>query len=375
MFAACVEGLTELAGELSLEDFSAVLAEWVDLVDDQAPHDDSKRRLSSSDVGGSGHHRDRRLRPKTPPSSAPPSKPTTPPTPSTAPEGPRSREQRHHDIAIDIFRRALADKLGEDPMTPGGVDVIVDAETAAEVVADPTSRSTSRRLRTSCGPSGDGDAEPVQAPHAASTPTAPGARRAFAAALICSGLVRRIIIDPDTGAVLDVGRAQRRFTRRQFRALVVRDGGCVFPGCDRKPKWCDAHHLKPWEDHGPTDLDNGCLLCRRHHILVHHGGWTLERDPRPGSFTATSPDGRKFTRRPDKPAADPMIRTHWTRHGPEGPPQPMSLVTPASGGRSKPSSRRSRSWRRRARRSAARSPRSGVRLDRRPRVAARRRER
>jgi 5-methylcytosine-specific restriction protein A len=76
---------------------------------------------------------------------------------------------------------------------------------------------------------------------------------------------------------------------------MVRDGGCVFPGCDRKPKWCDAHHLKPWEDDGPTDLDNGCLLCRRHHTLIHHRGWTLERAAGTGTFTATSPDGRPFT--------------------------------------------------------------------------------
>jgi hypothetical protein len=126
------------------------------------------------------------------------------------------------------------------------------------------------------------------------------ATKVFAKLLLCSGFIRRVVLDPATGKVVDVGRRQRRFTRRQWRALVVRDGGCAFPGCDRKPKWCDAHHLKPWEDHGPTDLDNGCLLCRRHHTMVHHGGWQLERNPRTGVFTATAPDGRTFSRRPDQ---------------------------------------------------------------------------
>jgi hypothetical protein len=122
--------------------------------------------------------------------------------------------------------------------------------------------------------------------------------RAFVTALFCSGFIRRFVIDTTTGQTLDLGRAQRRFNRRQFRALALRDGGCAFPGCDRPPKWCDAHHLRWWEHGGPTDLDNGCLLCRRHHVLIHKRGWTLQRDRRTGTFTATAPDGRTFTRRP-----------------------------------------------------------------------------
>ncbi len=60
------------------------------------------------------------------------------------------------------------------------------------------------------------------------------------------------------------------------RALVARDKGCRFPGCDRPPAWTDAHHVKHWADGGPTTLDNLVLLCRRHHRLVHEEGWSLE---------------------------------------------------------------------------------------------------
>ncbi len=59
------------------------------------------------------------------------------------------------------------------------------------------------------------------------------------------------------------------------RALVARDRGCRFPGCDCPPAWTDAHHVKHWADGGPTTLDNLILLCRRHHRLVHEEGWTL----------------------------------------------------------------------------------------------------
>ena len=185
-------------------------------------------------------------------------------------------------------------------MTPGGADIILDAHTAAELMADPQTLDLE-------GTDPMADLLAPYRPHAAGEdalrqarrchyPDGTPALRAVAAALLCSGWIHRLIRDPKTGQPLDHGRAQRRFTPRQRRALIVRDGGCAFPGCDRKPTWCDAHHLRPWEDDGLTDLANGCLLCRRHHNLIHHNGWTLERDVGTGIFTAIAPDGRRFTR-------------------------------------------------------------------------------
>ena len=52
---------------------------------------------------------------------------------------------------------------------------------------------------------------------------------------------------------------------------------CAFPGCDRPVHWCDAHHVHWWEHGGPTDIDNLTLLCRRHHVLVHEGGWRVKK--------------------------------------------------------------------------------------------------
>ena len=87
---------------------------------------------------------------------------------------------------------------------------------------------------------------------------------------------------------LDVGRASRVVTPAQRSALVVRDGGCAFPDCDRPPGWREAHHLVHWLDGGPTDLANLALLCRAHHRAVHEGGWRLTRHP-DGQLTTTPP--------------------------------------------------------------------------------------
>jgi hypothetical protein len=95
--------------------------------------------------------------------------------------------------------------------------------------------------------------------------------------LVCTGRVMTMTFDP-SGQPIDVGREQRLFTKRQRRALAVRDGGCRAPGCDRPPSWTEAHHVESWaRDHGSTDIANGILLCRHHHLLFHNNGWRIER--------------------------------------------------------------------------------------------------
>jgi hypothetical protein len=80
-----------------------------------------------------------------------------------------------------------------------------------------------------------------------------------------------------SGIPLDVGRAKRLFTPRQRIALAARDGGCLFPDCDRPPSWTEAHHIIPWRDGGKTNIADGVLLCRHHHLLVHNNGWRITR--------------------------------------------------------------------------------------------------
>jgi Domain of unknown function (DUF222)/HNH endonuclease len=86
--------------------------------------------------------------------------------------------------------------------------------------------------------------------------------------LACDASITRVVLGPDSQP-LDVGRRTRLIPPAIRTALVVRDRGCTYPGCDRGPQWTDAHHVRHWSDGGPTSLDNLVLLCRRHHRAVH----------------------------------------------------------------------------------------------------------
>jgi Domain of unknown function (DUF222) len=117
----------------------------------------------------------------------------------------------------------------------------------------------------------------------------------------CDAEINLMLLDA-SGEVLHCGRSTRLPTVGQRRALVVRDQGCVFPGCDRPPAACQAHHLRFWDRHlGPTDIENLALVCAFHHWLIHDRHWTLERiRPQPasaaGGWLARSPTGLELTR-------------------------------------------------------------------------------
>ncbi|WP_462417951.1 HNH endonuclease signature motif containing protein [Kytococcus sp. Marseille-QA3725] len=109
----------------------------------------------------------------------------------------------------------------------------------------------------------------------------------------CDARVVPAVLGSD-GAPLEIGRADRNATGAQRGFLALRDGGCTFPGCDRPPGWCHAHHVVHWADGGPTDVDNLALLCERHHTVVHRDG-----------LTGTFADGRWHWHEEEREGAGP----------------------------------------------------------------------
>ena len=96
--------------------------------------------------------------------------------------------------------------------------------------------------------------------------------------MTCDCSIHRLVLSPD-GLPLDVGRTMRTFPPHMRKALNVRDGGCVFPHCDRPPGWAEAHHIVHWAQGGDTSLENSVLLCSKHHHRVHAEGLQVEIGP------------------------------------------------------------------------------------------------
>ncbi|MGB3911036.1 MAG: DUF222 domain-containing protein [Pseudolysinimonas sp.] len=110
-------------------------------------------------------------------------------------------------------------------------------------------------------------------------------------ALACAQGTQTALID-SLGDVLDLGREQRLYSRHQRVALAIRDGGCLWPGCERPPSWCEAHHIDHYvRDQGRTDLERGVLLCKHHHLKLHNEGWQIRR--REGRYWLHPPPDRR----------------------------------------------------------------------------------
>lgn len=110
--------------------------------------------------------------------------------------------------------------------------------------------------------------------------------------LLCDARLRPIVVD-GLGVPLDMGRSARLARPAQRRAMALRDGGCVFPGCALPATWCDAHHLDGWQIGGRTDVARMACLCRHHHGVVHRTGWQMHARP-DGRFWFTTPYGVTF---------------------------------------------------------------------------------
>jgi hypothetical protein len=164
----------------------------------------------------------------------------------------RTYPQRRADALVDICRRVLADKqLPDNGGEPPQVVLTMRIEA----------------LRDQIGTAMLEDGGLISATEA---------RR-----IACdAGIIPAVL--GGKGQVLDLGRERRLYHGPIRRALMLRDGGCSFPGCDRPPRWCTGHHIRFWLNGGTTNLTNGAALCTHHHHLIHDGDWEVRINPKDG---------------------------------------------------------------------------------------------
>ncbi|UOQ56274.1 HNH endonuclease [Leucobacter allii] len=165
------------------------------------------------------------------------------------PTDPRTADQRRHDALATLL--AAAAKQAETPQL-GGAPVTVLVQVTAEELS-----------------SGDG-AGWVHGPDGAPLPVPISTVRHAA----CAGAVQRVTQDT-TGRIIGLDSPQRIFSAHQRRAITVRDGGCVIPGCTVAAAWCEVHHVAEHAAGGPTHTDNGVLLCWHHHRSLGSSGWEV----------------------------------------------------------------------------------------------------
>jgi hypothetical protein len=176
-----------------------------------------------------------------------------PPDPLRGGAATRSRAQRYADALVLMAERSLGGTL-PDSRPIAGADVVIGHATLAGHPLDELDE-----LR--CDIEGFG---PIP--------------RITAERLTCECALSRVVMR-GRSEVLDYGRRTRIVPRRLRRVVRLRDEHCQFPGCREPAHWCDVHHVRHWLDGGETTLENLALLCRRHHVACHEGGWKLARGP------------------------------------------------------------------------------------------------
>jgi hypothetical protein len=210
-------------------------------------------------------------------------------------DDPRSNEQMALDVLIDLVRigvdRDDGTILGSNKPALRVTIPFADLTRAVDILGH-------EHPETDTGVAWlEGSSEPLSA--------------ATARRLLCDTGALPIILG-GAGEPLDLGRTRRLFTGAQRVALANRDGGCRWPGCDRPPSWCEAHHTNPYSTGGTTNLTNGVLLCRRHHLLLHNNGWRIEHAPKPGELQLVPPASVDPTR---KPRPMPTKLPRWLKTG------------------------------------------------------------
>ncbi|TKR24737.1 DUF222 domain-containing protein [Cellulomonas hominis] len=146
-----------------------------------------------------------------------------------------------------------------------------------------------------------------------------------ARALADGGVWRRIVTDPVTHQVLDVGRQRYRPPAGLAELVRTRDRTCAAPGCTVPARSTDLDHTIEYHPQpgdppdtplGRTDADNLGPLCHRHHRLKTDGGFRL-RQIQPGLFEWITPTGHRYLVRPG------TGRTHDATTDPHDAPPPF----------------------------------------------------
>ncbi|HMO12073.1 MAG TPA: DUF222 domain-containing protein, partial [Actinotalea sp.] len=220
-----------------------------------------------------------------------------------APDGSRSKEQADADALVAVVQRGVTGSAGvRRSGTPRAVPAAARGD-ADQQAADARVSGVSNRPTVSvlvpaatvaaaaehCASAAQAtDMEPALLEDGTVLPLSELTR------FLCDSELGRVVLDADS-LPIDLGRTSRLFSPAQRRAVIVRDRGCAWNGCDVPAAYCEVHHMRWWDrDRGPTDLTNGVLLCSHHHHTVHRCDLTIVREGPPVRVSATWAEPQRY---------------------------------------------------------------------------------
>ena len=165
--------------------------------------------------------------------------------------------------------------------------------TSSRSLPEPTPATPASQAAASCSAAAGGVAQVRIGARSVAVPAL------TAWALAAGGTWRRLVTDPASGVVIDVGRTRYRPPAGLADLVRARDRACVFPTCQTPAERCDIDHLTAWSQGGTTSLDNLATLCEAHHRLKHTPGWALTRDQASGILSWHTPDKTVYQRHPN----------------------------------------------------------------------------
>ncbi|MGH8862170.1 MAG: HNH endonuclease signature motif containing protein [Jatrophihabitantaceae bacterium] len=83
-----------------------------------------------------------------------------------------------------------------------------------------------------------------------------------------------LVLLSNTNGIEAHSSTQRLFTEQQRLAMIARDRGCSYWGCDLPPAWTQAHHVHDYRHTRTTRVDDGTLVCGGNHRSFQEMGWT-----------------------------------------------------------------------------------------------------
>jgi hypothetical protein len=151
--------------------------------------------------------------------------------------------------------------------------------------------------------------------------------------IAAQGIWRRLLTDPESGALLDHGRSTYIPPAGLADFVRARDLYCRNPICGQRAATADLDHTIPWPE-GTTSAHNLYAACRHDHLVKTFAPGRSSNTPTglspgpppPGTRTPATPTTTAPTRRPTPQPRTPQPRAHR-------PPTPPDTTHPSAANR------------------------------------------